>query len=84
MIGSCSSIDLQVNRKGGLLVIEWVNDPVYRVHIFTIVFHFGHILFLQDFLVHLFFSFHMSDHHLAKGLSLSSIHDSVQPCFHFL
>ena len=35
-----------------------------------------HILFLHDLLIHLFFPFHMSDHHLAKGLSLSSVHDS--------
>ena len=40
------------------------------------VFHFRHILFLHDLLIHLFFPFHMSDHHLAKGLSLSSVHDS--------
>ena len=45
-------------------------------HIFTIVFHFLHILFLQDLLIHLFFPFHMFDHHLAKGLSLSSVHVS--------
>ena len=39
---------------------------------------FRHILFLHDLLIHLFFPFHkiMSDHHLAKGLSLSSVHDS--------
>ena len=36
-------------------------------HIFTIVFHFLHILFLQDLLIHSFFPFHMFDHHLAKG-----------------
>ena len=45
-------------------------------HIFTIVFHFLHILFLQDLLIHSFFPFHMFDHHLAKGLSLSSVHVS--------
>ena len=38
--------------------------------------HFRHILFLHDLLIHLFFPFHMSDHHLAKGFSLSSVHDS--------
>ena len=43
-------------------------------HIFTIVFHFLHILFLQDLLIHSFFPFHMFDHHLAKGLSLLSVH----------
>ena len=47
-----------------------------NLHIFTIVFHFRHILFLHDLLIHLFFPFHMSDHHLANGLSLSSVHDS--------
>ena len=46
------------------------------LHIFTIAFHFRHILFLHDLVIHLFFPFHMSDHHLAKGLSLSSVHDS--------
>ena len=49
---------------------------INNLHIFTIVFHFHHILFLQDLLIHLSFPFHMSDHHLAKGLSLSLVHDS--------
>ena len=49
---------------------------INNLHIFTIVFHFRHTLFLHDLLIHLFFPFHMSDHHLAKGLSLSSVHDS--------
>ena len=49
---------------------------INNLHISTIVFHFHHILFLHDLLIHLFFPFHMSDHHLAKGLSLSSIHES--------
>ena len=49
---------------------------INNLHISTIVFHFRHILFLHDLLIHLFFPFHMSDHHLAKGLSLSSVHDS--------
>ena len=49
---------------------------INNLHIFTIVFHFRHILFLHDLLIHLFFPFHLSDHHLAKGLSLSSVHDS--------
>ena len=31
MIGSCNSIDLQVNRKGGWLVIGWANDRVPMV-----------------------------------------------------
>ena len=34
---------------------------INNLHISTIVFHFRHILFLQDFLIHLFFPFHMSD-----------------------
>ena len=49
---------------------------INNLHIFTIVFHFHHILFLHDLLIHLSFPFHMSDHHLAKGLSLSLVHDS--------
>ena len=48
---------------------------INNLHIFTIVFHFRHTLFLQDLLIHSFFPFHMSDHHLAKGLSLSLVHD---------
>ena len=51
---------------------------INNLHIFTIVFHFRHmthILFLQNLLIHLFYPFHMSDHHLAKGLSLSLDHD---------
>ena len=49
---------------------------INNLHIFTIVFHSRHILFLHDLLIHLSFPFHMSDHHLAKGLSLSLVHDS--------
>ena len=49
---------------------------INNLHIFTIVFHSRHILFLHDLLIRLFFPFHMSDHHLAKGLSLSSVHAS--------
>ena len=33
MMGSCSSIDLQVNRKGGRLVIGSAYDRVYTVYI---------------------------------------------------
>ena len=40
-----------------------------------------YISFLQDLLIHSFFSFHMSDRHLSKGLSLSLVHDSG---IHFL
>ena len=49
---------------------------ISNLHIFTIVFHSRHILFLQDLRIHLFFPFNMSYYHLAKGLSLSSVHDS--------
>ena len=49
---------------------------INNLHISTIVFHFRHTLFLHDLLIHLFSPFHMSDHHLAKGLSLSSVPDS--------
>ena len=48
---------------------------INNLHIFTMVFHFRHTLFLQDLLIHLFFPFHMSDHYLAKGLSLSLVYD---------
>ena len=48
---------------------------INNLHIFSIVVHFRHILFLQNPLIHSFFPFHMSDHHSAKGLSLSSVHD---------
>ena len=48
---------------------------INNLHIFTIVFHFRHILLLQDLLIHSFFPFHMSDHHSAKGLSLLLVHD---------
>ena len=51
------------------------HSQINNLHIFTIVFHFRHTLFLQDLLIHSFFPFHMSDHHLAKGLSLSLVHD---------
>ena len=34
MIRSCSYIDLQVNRKGGWLVIEWAYERVYTVSFF--------------------------------------------------
>ena len=32
---------------------------INNLHIFTIVFHFRHILFLHDLLIHLFFPFHI-------------------------
>ena len=52
------------------------HSQINYLHISTIVFHFHHILFLQDLLIHLFLSFHMSNHHLEKWLSLLSVHDS--------
>ena len=51
------------------------HSQINNLHIFTIVFHFRHTLFLHDLLIHSFYPFHMSDHHLAKGLSLLSVHD---------
>ena len=47
-----------------------------NLHISTIVFPFRHILLLHDLLIHLFFPFYMPDHHLARGFSLSSVHES--------
>ena len=73
------------NYTGFLSNKESTTKPVFshtkhlqinNLHIFTIVFHSRHILFLHDLLIRLFFPFHMSDHHLAKGLSLSSVHAS--------
>ena len=51
------------------------HSQINNLHIFTIIFHSRHTLFLHDLLIHSFYPFHMSDHHLAKGLSLSSVHD---------
>ena len=65
------------NYTGFLSNKESITKPVFshtkhlqinNLHIFTIVFHFRHILFLRDLLIFLFFPFHMSDHQLAKGL----------------
>ena len=73
------------NYTGFLSNKESTTKPVFshtkhlqinNLHIFTIVFHSRHILFLHDLLIRLFFPFHMSDHHLAKGLPLSSVHAS--------
>ena len=72
------------NSTGFLLNKESITNSVFshtkhlqinNLLIFTMIFHFRHILFLHDLLIS-FFPFHMSDHHLAKGLSLSSVHDS--------
>ena len=43
------------------------HSQINNLHIYTIVFHFRHILFLHDLRIHLFFPFHMSDHHWQKG-----------------
>ena len=74
----CVVIWLFVNLRwwGCKWWIDTKHLQINNLHISTIVFHFRHILFLHDLLIHLFFPFHMSDHHLAKGLSLSSVHDS--------
>ena len=66
-------IKQRIDYKLCLLIYK---TQINNLHIFTIVSHFRHILFLQDLLIHLFFPFYMSDHHLATGLSLSSVHDS--------
>ena len=66
-------IKQRIDYKTCLLTYK---TQINNLHIFTIVFHSCHILFLHDLLIHLFFPFHMSDHHLAKGLSLSSVHNS--------
>ena len=39
---------------------------INNLHIFTIVFHFCHILFLQDLLIHSFFPFHYVRSSLSK------------------
>ena len=67
-------IKQRIDYKTCLLTYKTLTNqqPTY----FTIVFHSRHILFLHDPLIRLFFPFHMSDHHLAKGLSLSSVHAS--------
>ena len=77
----CQQVAPQIRERHNESITKSVfshtkHSQIYNLHIFTIVFHFGHILFLRDLLIHLFFPFHMSDHHLAKGLSLSSVHDS--------
>ena len=58
-----------------LCLLTYNTLQINNLHIITIVFHLRHTLFLHDLLIHSFFPFHMSDHHLAKGLSLSLVHD---------
>ena len=69
-------IKQRIDYKLCLLTYKTLTNqqPTYLYN--SIVFHFLHILFLQDLLIHSFFPFHMFDHHLAKGLSLSSVHVS--------
>ena len=62
MLEACNSLSENIHTSTNK------KKPTNQLHIFTIVFHFCHILFLQDFLIHLFFPFHMFDHHLAKEL----------------
>ena len=59
-----------------LIIITYTkHSQINNLHIFTIVLHFRHTLFLHDLLIHSFYPFHMSDRHLANGPSLSSVHD---------
>ena len=64
------------NYTGFLSNKESTTKPVFshtkhlqinNLHIFTIVFHSRHILFLHDLLIRLFFPFHMSDLHSVIG-----------------
>ena len=68
-------IKQRIDYKLCLLTYKTLTNqqPTYLYN--TIIFHFRHTLFLHDLLIHSFYPFHMSDHHLAKGLSLSSVHD---------
>ena len=68
----CLPVKQRIEYKLCLLTYK---TQINNLHIFTIVFHFRHTLFLQDLLIHSFFLFHMSDHHLVKGHSLSLVHD---------
>ena len=65
-------IEQRIEYELCLLIFK---TQINNLHIFTIVFHFSHTLFLQDLLIHSFFPFHMSDHHLAEGRSLSLVQD---------
>ena len=69
-------IKQRIDYKFCLLTYKTLTNqqPTYLYNSLSFLFH--HILFLQDFLIHLFFPFHTFDHQLAKGLSLSSVHDS--------
>ena len=49
MMGSCSSISLQVTRKGGQLMIGWACERVYTVY--THFFWLSFIRFLSVFLI---------------------------------
>ena len=69
-------IKQRIDYKTCLLTYKTLTNqqPTYLYNSLSFPSH--NILFLHDFLIRLFFPFHMSDHHLAKGLSLSSVHDS--------
>ena len=61
----------RLDSNGGMDRLETLSSHIHDTHkstvwnIFTIVFHFGHTLFLHDLLIHSFYPFHMSNHHLA-------------------
>ena len=81
VIVSCNCNRLPVKQKlitkpSCLLTYLIKHLQISNLHtISTIVFHFRHILFLHNLLIHLFSQFHKSVHPLAKGLSVSSVHD---------
>ena len=68
----CVNVRVRFKQIGNFLTNQ---QPKYIFNC-NIVFHFRHILFLQNLPIHLLFLFHMHDHHLAKGLSLSLVHAS--------
>ena len=64
------SIKQRIDYKLCLLTKHTNQQPTYLYNSLSFP-----SLFLHDLLIHSFFPFHMSDHHLAKGLSLSLVHD---------
>ena len=73
--------DLQSNKESITSSVFSHTKQWKHLQINNIVFHFRTILFLQDLVIHSFFPFYLSDHHLVKGLPLSLVHDSG---IHFL
>ena len=71
-------IDFQSNKESITKSVfsDAQHVQINNLHIFTIVFHFRQIPFLHFLLIHSFYTFYLLDHHLIKGLSLSSVHDS--------